>query len=227
MQNIPEQLLFINNDLWWHNDNINEYEYQLKTNNDFMKKITPHLKGNDIAIQAGGSCGWLVRQIQPHFKHIYTFEPNYLSFLCLCLNLPFSNVSKFNACIGNERKLVKMSHHYDKLSSSGYVNGEGYIPTLLIDDLNVDKCDFMQLDLEGFEYNALLGARKTIEKFKPVLCIEHCWQFRYGASSEVMENLIIKEWGYKMVETIGPDRIYRHDNHHRIINHCADTTSVF
>jgi len=210
MQNIPDQLLFINNDLWWHKYNIGEYEYQLKVNSDFMKKVLPHLKGNDVTIQAGGSCGWLVRQIQSHFKHTYTFEPDYLSFLCLCLNLPYLNVSKFNACVGNERKLVSMSNHYDNLSSSGYINGKGKIPTLLIDDLNVDACDFIQLDLEGFEYNGLMGAKKTIEKFHPLICVECCWQHRFNSSPEQIENLLIKELGYTMVENLNADRMYKY-----------------
>jgi FkbM family methyltransferase len=212
MENLSEEIVRITDDLWWHTNNMAEYDYQLKVNTNFMSKILPHLKNNNVVIQAGGSCGWLVKQMYPHFKHIYTFEPNNLSFLCLCLNLPQSNVYKFNSCVGNERKLISMSNHYSNLSSSGYITGNGKIPTLLIDDLNVSECDFIQLDLEGFEYFGLLGAKNTIEKFKPVLCIECCWHDRYGISKDNINNLIINKWGYKLVETLNDDCIYKHDN---------------
>lgn len=45
------------------------------------------------------------------------------------------------------------------------------VHTIKIDDLNL-KPDLIKLDIEGYEFNALLGARKTIKKFKPVIYIE-------------------------------------------------------
>lgn len=53
------------------------------------------------------------------------------------------------------------------------------IPSKSIDDLmeeqNIEKMDFIKLDIEGAELACLKGARKTIEKFQPKLavCIYH------------------------------------------------------
>jgi hypothetical protein len=47
-----------------------------------------------------------------------------------------------------------------------------YIPMITIDSLGLDDIDLMQLDLEGFEYDALVGARETIERCKPVIIVE-------------------------------------------------------
>jgi hypothetical protein len=79
----------------------------------------------------------------------------------------------------------------------------------LVDDLNLNACDFIQLDLEGYEFSALQGARKTIEKYKPLLCIEvgepdlktsdTGWGRRYGISIEKLEDLIISDFGYEFV----------------------------
>lgn len=46
------------------------------------------------------------------------------------------------------------------------------VHTIKIDDLNL-KPDVVKLDIEGYEFNALLGARKTIKRFKPVIYIEN------------------------------------------------------
>ena len=102
-----------------------------------------------------------------------------------------------------------MSDHYDNLSSSGYIKGDGKIPTLMIDDLNIDKCDFIQLDLEGYEYHGLLGAKNTIEKFKPLICVECRWQFRYGNTVEDMDKHLTDVWGYKLVDSFNDDRLYK------------------
>jgi hypothetical protein len=79
-----------------------------------------------------------------------------------------------------------------------HVNGEGHIPTIRIDDLNLTDCNLMQLDVEGYELNALLGAAKTIDKFKPVLCVEFCekWLNRYSANFNDIYQLL-GTLGYK------------------------------
>ncbi len=38
---------------------------------------------------------------------------------------------------------------------------------------NVSNIDFIKIDVEGFEFDVLKGARKTIADHKPVLCIEY------------------------------------------------------
>ena len=54
-------------------------------------------------------------------------------------------------------------------------NYQGVCTTLSIDDLverdKIKKIDFIKMDIEGSEYNALKGAEKTIRKFKPKLAI--------------------------------------------------------
>jgi FkbM family methyltransferase len=51
---------------------------------------------------------------------------------------------------------------------------EGCVKTQLlsIDELNFQRIDFIKIDIEGMEMEALIGAEKSIEKFKPQLLIE-------------------------------------------------------
>ena len=52
---------------------------------------------------------------------------------------------------------------------------DGTCETLSIDDLvsqrNLEKLDFIKMDIEGAEFNALKGAEKSIKRFKPKLTI--------------------------------------------------------
>lgn len=44
--------------------------------------------------------------------------------------------------------------------------------TILLDSLGLNKVDFIKMDIEGYEYPALVGATQTILKWKPIICIE-------------------------------------------------------
>lgn len=42
-----------------------------------------------------------------------------------------------------------------------------------IDDLGLSRVDFVKMDVEGMEIEALRGARATIEAWKPIFLVEH------------------------------------------------------
>ena len=50
------------------------------------------------------------------------------------------------------------------------ISGECVVKS--IDSFNYQSCDFILMDCEGFELNALIGAKETITKFKPIMVIE-------------------------------------------------------
>ena len=50
-------------------------------------------------------------------------------------------------------------------------NGE-QVNMITIDSLNLDKCDYIKIDIEGAEILALMGAANTIHKFKPLIWFE-------------------------------------------------------
>jgi len=47
------------------------------------------------------------------------------------------------------------------------------VPCTSIDNLELPRVDFIKLDIEGMEIEAIAGARKTIDRDKPVMLIEH------------------------------------------------------
>ena len=57
-------------------------------------------------------------------------------------------------------------------SKSNFFYDKIIVNTIKIDNLNL-KPDLIKLDIEGYEYKALLGSVKTIKKFKPIIYIEN------------------------------------------------------
>ena len=53
-----------------------------------------------------------------------------------------------------------------------YTNGTADIRKLTLDEFNLARVDFIKIDIEGMEMEALEGASKTIEKNNPILLIE-------------------------------------------------------
>jgi FkbM family methyltransferase len=180
---------------------------------ELSSHVLPYVKNKNIMIQAGGNCGFMLDQFVEHFNVIYTFEPDPVNFYCLNQNITSSNVIKMQCCLGSDPNPVTVQQlvRPGRLNDTGgvHVSGEGFIPTIKIDNLNLPGCDLIQLDIEGYEYNALLGAINTIKKYKPVLCIEFCekWLNRYNSNSEKILNLL-SDLEYKQIDEYGVDKIF-------------------
>ena len=87
----------------------------------------------------------------------------------------------------------------------------GTTPTLRVDDLALSPCDFIQLDVEGYQLFALMGATETIKKFKPVISVEFDWAFRYNVNVSDIKSFLAN-LGYEKVNTYTTDHIYTYQN---------------
>lgn len=148
-----------------------------------------------VCIQAGGNGGLWVRPLAQAFRHVYTFEPDPLMFRCLVHNIDRDNVTFLNAAVGGgeARAPVVMDRYIPGNPGANRIApaNAGVIPTLRIDDLRVTRCDLIQLDIEGYEYQALTGAEQTITKYRPVICIElRMHSGHFGSSDEQIRELL-------------------------------------
>ena len=53
------------------------------------------------------------------------------------------------------------------------VDKDEYVRCEALDNIFYGPVDFIKLDVEGAEYNAILGAEQLIKKYKPTLLIEN------------------------------------------------------
>jgi FkbM family methyltransferase len=212
-----KNLTVIKDNKWiWPANDENSWNGQNECQ-DLPLHVLPYVKNKNVMIQAGGNCGFMLSKFVDHFKTIYTFEPDPVNFYCLNQNVTQDNVIKMQCCLGSDNNPVKVQQlvRPGRLHDIGgvHIAGYGYTPSITIDGLNLPECDLIQLDIEGFELNALLGGLETIKKYKPVLCIEFCekWLNRYDSSSEKIEKLL-EELGYQHRTSHGVDRIYAYKN---------------
>lgn len=162
------------------------------------KEFMSQVKKFDVVVQAGGNCGMYPRFYRNYFKEVYTFEPDDLNYYCLDANCQGEGYHKFHGGLGNTDESLSLRR--GKMSNVGthkLTPAPGNVKMYRIDELNLQHCDLIHLDVEGYEEKALRGAIKTIEKFRPVVITE-----RSGG-----EQLLLS-MGYKMHKKLRMDTVY-------------------
>lgn len=140
------------------------------------EKVGLH-KGS-VVVDAGAFVGDTALIFARHGAKVYAYEPFFDTYVCLAYNTRNLDVVPLNWPTGNGEK-VKLVYecpgHNFGMRSVCVVDEKctDAITTARIDDLNLEKCDFMKIDVEGREIPTLMGAAQTIERCKPILFIEH------------------------------------------------------
>lgn len=209
-------LLEIREGLWWPKNEVRCFNFT-KKELDLPEHLMKFVPDKKVIVQAGGNMGWFTKIYAQQFERVYVFEPDHLNFLCLTLNNPERHVMKYQACIGDKRDLVSVTYREDDRGKNHIAAGqdlikmskksikEDKIPTLLIDDLNLDACSYIHLDIEGFEWFALNGAKDTIKKYLPIIAIEEAGHgARYNKPFAEVESYL-SQFGYKVIDR------YRHE----------------
>lgn len=144
-------------------------DYDLNTLPFIRRYIKPGMVVLDCGANIGSHTSSYLEWVGASGK-VYAFEPNRQVFECLYYNCPSSVL--FNAAVTNNDGFCSMVVDPSD-PARGYVeNKRGLINTMKIDSLNVSRVDFIKIDIEGCEIFALEGAAETIQRYRPVMCIE-------------------------------------------------------
>jgi FkbM family methyltransferase len=174
-------------------------------------------KGRTACVQAGACLGIFPKYLARFFATVYTFEPSLEFYPLLAANAPELNILKYQAALGragespittSQTRREGKSHRFPHEGITHVSGADGPVPVLALDALNLHVCDLIVLDLEGYEMNALLGSRETIERCRPVLMVEINDNLpHYGYTEDQIREVIVS-MGYEMVERIHSDELY-------------------
>lgn len=194
MDNFEQQVHLINEGIygfgpWYvHHQEGNNYNNNWKPIVEdwlifFNPIINEIVTNRTVVIQAGGWQGVYPFLLSNMFQQVYTFEPDPLNFYVLTKNCQRKNINKFQAVLSNVSGMAT----FEITQGSGqnrvvHDRHEAYylddivekisVPALTIDSLNVENLGYLMLDVENYENQVIDGGIKTIEKFKPVICVE-------------------------------------------------------
>ncbi len=194
--------------IWWP-DGIEDHtrQHALKHVKSLEWAIA-RCKQKRTAVQAGGNIGLWPRRLGGSFVDVLAFEPDETSRLCMVQNVP-DNVDIYPWALGDKAGVCGMSHR--GLGSHSVVEGSS-VQIQTIDGMCLQMVDLIQLDIEGYEWNALAGAVETIARCKPLIQVELRDNLlaKYGQSSASVRKWL-EAVGYHQVSAqAGSDYVFEH-----------------
>ena len=142
--------------------------------------VLPYIKAGDTVVDIGANIGaysYAFLNKVGKAGEVLSFEPYKPSFECLEYNLGgYENVHIENIAIGQCNGFCIPICENDNIGMSfiktSEVKNENTVAVVPLDDYKLKKCDFIKIDVEGYEVNVLNGAKNTILRHKPILMIE-------------------------------------------------------
>lgn len=235
---------YFSNDLAFINElrkgKIYEQDYVIKFLFDIIKK-------SNTIIDAGAHAGShtiIYKHINPKVV-IHCFEPQLYMYKLLNHNIlknELQDVFTYNYALANKQaettlsakiddgREVKLDIHYggniySNLGGIQIGSGGEKINTMTVDSLNLGSCDFIKMDVEGFEPIVLLGAVETIKKFKPTILFENNYQ---KVSDDVLKEFDIDKEQYntlKILKDIGYSDINLIDDNYNYLAVYGDSSN--
>lgn len=174
---------------------------------------------NGLCLDIGANIGVISQALVSEGNAVLAFEPQPELFAILKENLEFAsqlNNNTFdlrNTAVGDKAGIAEMPKVY--YSEKGNFGGLGLgqssmygtieVPVMTIDSLELPEVGFIKIDVEGYEYEVLVGATETINRCRPILYIE---DDRTSKSYKLREY--IKSLGYEIEEH--RPALYREEN---------------
>lgn len=166
-----------------------------------MEPYFPHKSERKVCVTAGGMNGlWALEYVRRGFDSVLTFEPAPHVLPSLLANVQSeSNIWPVMAALGAFEHTTGVR---PVSVGSSYIDGAApdIVTVQKLDACSLIRCDWLQLDLEGYEYPALCGALNTIIRCSPTIQLEingsagkHGYEQGEGHVLRLLESLCYRE----------------------------------
>lgn len=152
------------------------------------------LRKEDVVFDVGAFIGDTALIFAKYSENVFAFEPQVDAFVCASWNVRrCKGAAVINAAVGNGELASASPDCFEpngNLATRG-INLGGECRAARIDDMNLDRLDFLKLDCEGFEPSVIRGGLNAIAKFRPVILCE-------------MYDSMLDRYGFTRSDIIGP-----------------------
>lgn len=176
------------------------------------------LKRDSIVIDIGANIGTVALRAASICSngHVYAFEPDPVHIESLKVNQhlnQFSNITIIQKALGSKpgpALLSKLEDRnagmnrilpFEKAAGFDSINIEVSTLDQEVLQINPPRVDLIKIDVEGYEFHVLMGAQKTIARYRPILIIEVIdanLQVHRLSSTSVID--LLQNWGYEIMD---------------------------
>ncbi len=187
-------MMYLSNDKWIGKS----FDLYGETLESEIQLIRYFARPGDVVIDAGANIGGVtipLAQMVGEAGHVHAFEPQEFIYYVLCGNIALNdlyNVTAHNRpldsssgkllyCVNKQLKNIYGVSFYDEegqhhgglpMKKEPRFDNDVTVLTKSIDDLHLDRLDFIKMDIEGAELDALQGAEQSIQEHQPVMLVE-------------------------------------------------------
>ena len=178
------------------------------TQNKCLEKFIAYCEANNKKfnhiLDIGAWVGTWSMAMNPYCGRVVAFEPDPVHYTCLVKNVA-DEIETHQLAVGSDTKMISLSD--DDFTQAKRVMGDGEIPMITVDSLNLSDIDVIKIDVEGYEMEVLKGAEKTLQTNKYVMIELNSNTGKYGSSNQECMDLLQKN-GYKLLLDHWPDKVY-------------------
>ena len=191
-----------------------EYSNFIDEEQQYFNPISIPKKNDIIYCDIGAFDGDTIKSAVKHLSisEIYAFEPVSGSFKSLLKENKLKHIKYIILPLGVSNQYKKIPFSNSDLSTESAriaENGNDFINAISIDESFNVNFNFIKIDVEGFEKDVILGAKKTIQKAKPIIAMSlyhnpfDLWELPILIKKILPEyKLYVRQHGYNTFECV-------------------------
>ena len=149
--------------------------------------LKKEIRAGDVCVDIGANIGYftiLMSKLTGEDGKVFAFEPINSLYEQASESIRINNlknVTLYNTACGEERKTGTIYTFADNIGKSSLLSeaelstGTEVVTVDTLDTLlkNIHKIDFMKIDVEGYEFEVLVGGKEILQKHKPKIIFEY------------------------------------------------------
>lgn len=204
-----------------------------------LNLIKNSLGKDSVFIDIGANIGQHSLYASFFCKEVFSFEPIEKIYNQMNISVHFNdifNIRTLNYALGSQKEILPIYSSDINVGASSLVSVSKKkkiqdIKVFKLDDIHeslcIENCDLIKIDVEGFEYNVMLGAKDFIRKFKPKIILEYSpllyREFDANISTDIF--LFLKGLDYNVYDIGSGEKLELVEDFKRLLS--IDQTNLF